>query len=195
MKRSDLIVGQEYLVHDSNDWNTGKGWGAPARYRLISLDKVAEDTRRGYQRTGEDRRVRVEWAGTEYPVKNSVPARSYDKHTLAVMVRLENKTGHPSGEQPLAVLVPFAKVRAPWAEGIAVISELERRAAERKATQNAALQERTTRARTISERAALLGLRIQPSASSAATMAVAQDVLDALLALAEEGQQARTLSS
>ena len=185
MKRAALTVGQEYLVHDSNDWNTSKPWSTPRRYRLLSLEKVSEVSYRYSPREREPFTIDVD--GITYRVKGATAPYPHDKHQHAIMLRLENNTGNVM-DNGTAVLVQFTKIRAPWAEGKAVVDEVHRKAQAAQAARDAALQQRTLRAQAISERAALLGVHIQPSVSSAATMAIPQDVLDRLLDMAMEGQ-------
>lgn len=183
MKRADLTVGQEYLVHDSNDWNTSKPWSTPRRYRLLSLEKVSEVSYRYSPREREPFTIDVD--GITYRVKGATAPYPHDKHQHAIMLRLENGTGRVM-DNGAAVLVQFTKIRAPWTEGKAVVDEVHRKAQAAEARKTAALQERTARAVAVAERAALIGVRMPTTVSSFGTMAVSLDTLEQLLTLAEK---------
>lgn len=185
MKRADLTVGQEYLVHDSNDWNTGKPWGSPERYRLLSLDKVAEQTYRYSGYRDEAKPFTIDVDGITYAVKRARRATHGDKHQHAIMVRLENNTGRVVGSGT-AVLVLFGKIRAPWTEGKAILDEVDRKRQEAQARTTAALQERTIRAQAVADRAALIGVRVPTYVTATSTVAVSLDSLEQLLTLAEK---------
>lgn len=165
MKRADLTVGQDYLVHDSNDWATGTAYSSPRRVTVIDTrtwDRV------GWRYGSQDTVSHDLEDGTTRDLTEAWVVRKGGRHVLVVSVL------HP--DKALS-LVPAAKIRGPWAEAKATHDAAKDRVA-------AAGQARRERQRRESARAQAAQDRLaafHPEAQTSHRVTVSLDALEALL--------------
>ena len=194
MKRSELVVGQEYYHDSSPAWSNPKSYLLAERYVVVHTGNWSDDGFFGHSSSVKtqpllDREARpVLVAGRLNPVQVLLPAnirsasgRALRGRTGVLAVELDAQTGHPKrvseGQTVRAVVVQLSALRGPWEETDAKVRGIRAEWLEMRSAQARRQQEEWARAKSLAARATALGftgvsagsedVRIKPQAFEA----------------------------
>lgn len=189
MKRADLIVGQDYLVNGSPDWDRPLSYAE--RWRILDTADRWESAYRSYSYRPSER-VTVTVGGTEW--STSAARRDPNRKANGVLaVRLDETTGLARSPQQVEAIQP-GQVRLLWSEWEPRVAAMREHDAEVKARRQREQTQAANRLQFAQDR--LQAMVPNASLGQASVMrdhpngvwTIQADALEALLELAATGR-------